>query len=103
MSVMKTQFDTGLCDTPSPGGNHEGLSGGFPIEDVGPGGKGLVSSPYTDGICGSVNGKETPSRELGTTPTLFNVKDAPAGQYSGASDIGKMTQTTPDSTFKPGK
>lgn len=103
MSTMKTTFDDAVMSAPSPGGDHQGLSGGYPIADVGPGGKGLVSSPYDDGICPVPGGKETSSSELGTTPTLTDVKDAPSGQYSGASEIGKMTSTTPDSTFKTGK
>lgn len=82
---MKTNFDDAVCPTPSPGGDHQGLSGGSPIADVGPGGQGLINSPYTEGICPTPGGKETASSELGTTPTLTDVKDAPAGQPSGMS------------------
>lgn len=104
MSAMKTQFTEGLCDTPSPGGNHQGLSGGYPIADVGPGGKGLVSSPYSDGICSTPSGKETSSSELGTTPTLTDVKDAPAGQPSGMSNCDMIEKHVDgDATFKTPK
>jgi hypothetical protein len=84
---MKTTFDDAVCPTPTPGGNHQGLSGGYPIADVGPGGQGLVGTPYTEGICPPISGKETSSSELGTTPTLTDVKDAPAGQPSGMSSV----------------
>jgi hypothetical protein len=93
---MKTTFDDAACPTPSPGGNHTGLSGGYPLDDAL--GKGLVSSPYTDGICPTPGGKETPSSELGTTPTLTDVKDAPAGQPK-ASDIGMLTDHQSNQTF----
>lgn len=102
---MKTEFTDAVCPTPSPGGDHAGLSGGYPITE-GHGEKGLVSSPYADGICPVPGGKETSSSELGTTPTLTNVKDAPSGEYSGASAIGKMDNgngDAPDSTFNTGR
>lgn len=104
MSTMKTTFTEGLCTTPTPAGDHQGLSGGYPIEDVGPGGKGLVSSPYTDGICNVPYGKETSSRELGTTPTLTDVKDAPAGQPSGMSNVDLIEKhVDQNATFKTPK
>lgn len=99
---MKTEFTDGLCPTPSPGGNHAGLSGGEPIMD-GHGDKGLVSSPYSDGICPTPGGKETSSSELGTTPILTDVKDAPAGAPSGQSRIGMIDDHTSDQTFKTGR
>lgn len=98
---MKTTFTDAIMPTPSAAGNHTGLSGGHPIADVGPGGQGLVSSPYTDGICPTPGGKETPSSELGTTPTLTDVKD---GQSGGtASGIGLLESHQSDQTFKTGK
>lgn len=102
---MKTTFDDAVCPTPSPGGNHAGLSGGYPIADVGPGGQGLVSSPYDNGIAPVQGGKETRSNELGTTPTLTDVKDAPAGQPSGTSSVELIEQhaNAGGSTFKTGK
>lgn len=104
MSVMKTQFTEGLCETPSPAGNHQGLSGGYPIEDVGPGGKGLVSSPYDNGICDMPYGKETRSSELGTTPALTDVKDAPAGQPTGMSSVDMIEKHVDgNATFKTPK
>lgn len=100
---MKTTFDEGLCPTPgNPDGNHAGQSGGADIMD-GHGGKGLVSSPYDDGICPPPGGKETRSSELGLTPYLTDVKDAPSGQPTGQSSIGMLNDHTTDQTFKPGK
>lgn len=101
--TMKSQFTEGICETPSPGGNHTGLSGGYPIADAGPGGQGLVSSPYDNGICPTPGGKETSSSELGTTPTLTDVKD---GQSSGsASRIGMVDDhaNAGGATFKTSK
>ena len=87
MSDMKSPFDDAICPPASPGGNHAGLSGGYDIAGTGPSGQNLVSSPFTEGICPPIGGKETPSSELGTTPTLTDVKDAPAGQPSGMSSV----------------
>lgn len=97
---MKTTFDDAVCPTPSPGGNHSGLSGGHDIAGTGPGGQGLINSPYTEGICPTPGGKETSSSELGTTPTLTDIKDGPAGAPSGQSGIGLLTDHQSDSTFK---
>jgi hypothetical protein len=94
---MDTTFSDAACPTPSPGGNHAGLSGGQPIMD-GHGEAGLVSSPYDNGICPTPGGKETPSSELGTTPTLVDVKDAPAGEFSGSA-IGMLQEHQSDQTF----
>lgn len=95
---MKTEFD-GVCPTPGANGNHAGLSGGFPIADVGPGGQGLINSPWTEGICPTPGGKETSSSELGTTPNLTDVKDGQAAG-SGGSDIGLVDSHQSDQTFK---
>lgn len=95
---MKTEFE-GVCPTPGPNGTHEGLSGGYPIADVGPGGPGLMNSPWTEGLCSPPSGKETSSSELGTTPTLTNVKDAPSGMPT-VSGIGIVTDHQADQTFK---
>lgn len=104
MSAMKTEFTEGLCETPSAAGNHAGLSGGYPIENVGPGGRGLVSSPYQDGICSTPSGGETRSSELGTTPTLTDVKDAPVGQPSGMSNCDMIERHVDgNATFKTPK
>lgn len=103
--TMKTTFTEGLCPDPNPGGNHAGLSGGFPIAE-GHGEKGLINSPFTEGLCDAPYGKETSSDKLGTLPTLTDIKDAPSGAYSGASAIGKLDNgngDAPDSTFKVGK
>lgn len=94
---MKTEFE-GLCPTPTANGNHAGLSGGFPIADVGPGGPGLQNSPWTEGLCPTPGGKETSSSELGTAPNLVDVKDAP-GPGSG-SDIGLVDSHQSDQTFR---
>lgn len=100
---MKTEFTEGICPTPSAtGGSQAGLSGGFPIADVGPGGQGLHSSPYSDGICPTPGGKETPSSELGTTPSLVDVPGGPAAG-SAASGIGLVDSHQSDQTFRTGK
>jgi len=99
---MKTTFSEAACPTPSPGGNHAGMSGGYPIADVGPGGQGLINSPFTGGLCSTPGGKETSSSELGTTPTLTDVKDG-MGQTGPASGIGLLEQHQSDQTFKTGK
>lgn len=58
--MFKSMFENPLCPTPSPGGTHEGISGGADLPD---------------------GRKETPSSELGTTPYTTNIKD---GQGPGA-------------------
>lgn len=101
--TMKTTFDDAVCPTPGPSGNHAGSSGGADIAGVGPGGQGLVGNQFSDAICPPMGGKETSSSELGTTPYLTDVKDAPAGQPSGMSSTelikdhaeGDATFTTP--------
>jgi hypothetical protein len=95
---MKTEFD-GLCPTPSAGGNHAGLSGGEDIANTGPGGPGLLNSPWTEGICPTPGGKETSSSELGTTPTRVDV----TGGSSGGSGIGLVDDHQSDQTFKTGQ
>lgn len=101
---MKTTFDEAIMNPPSPGGDHQGLSGGYPIADVGPGGQGLTNSPFSEAICSAPGGKETSSSELGTTPTLFDVKDAPAGQPSGMSNLEMIeNHVDQNATFKTPK
>jgi len=103
MSEMRTTFDQAVMKAPTPGGDHEGLSGGYPLEDR-VDGQGLIQTPFDDAIvkAGSVGRKETPSSELGTSPTLTNVKDAPAGEFGAASAIGKMAER-PNMTIHPPK
>lgn len=95
---MKSTFTEGICPEPGTSGNHTGLSGGFPIAD-GHGDKGLINSPYDNGICPTPGGKET-SGELGTTPSLVDVKDAPSGTPSGMSGIGLLNEHQSDQTFR---
>lgn len=94
---MDSQFKDPACPTPSPGGNHAGLSGGADIAGSGPGGQGLVSSPYSEGICPTPGGKETPSSELGSTPFLTDVKDGQSG--GSASSIGLIESHQSNQTF----
>ena len=89
---MKTELQ-GMCPTPSPGGNHTGQSGGA---DINQGAAGMVSSPYSDGICPTPGGKET-AGELGTTPYLTDVKDGQSG--GSASAIGLLNSHQSDQTF----
>lgn len=95
---MKSTFTEGICPDPSAGGNHAGLSGGYPITE-GHGEKGLVNSTYQEGICPTPGGKETSSSELGLTPTLVDVKDAPAGQPSGMSSVALIEKHIDNATF----
>lgn len=99
---MKTTFDDAVCPEPSPGGNHAGLSGGYPITE-GHGEKGLINSTYQEGICPTPGGKETSSSTFGTLPTLTDVKDAPAGQVSPMSSIEQVSTHANDQMFKAGK
>ncbi len=99
---MKTTFDDAICPTPSgAGGNHQGLSGGYPIVE-GHGEKGLMNSPYDEPCCPTPGGKETSSSELGTTPTLTDVKDAPAGQPTGVSSPSIIDDHQSNQTFGAG-
>lgn len=97
---MKTEFN-GVCPTPSPGGNHAGLSGGEDIANAGPGGEGLKYNPFSDAICPTPGGKETSSSELGTTPTRVDIKDGQSG--GSASAIGLIDSHESNATFRTGK
>jgi hypothetical protein len=92
---MKTEFD-GACPTPSAGGDFQGTRGGNDVSMT-PASADLVCSPFTQGMCPPPGGKETPSGELGTLPTITQVKDAPESGTIGA--VGLIEDHISSSTF----
>lgn len=95
---MKTQMYP-CMPPPSPQGDHTGMSGGFPLATQGASGQGTTSSPFTEGLCPTPGGKETPGGELGTQPTTYAVEGAP-GEGASASNIGLLQSHQSDQTFR---
>lgn len=93
---MKTNFK-GVVPTPAATGNHEGPRGGYPLSDSK--GAALQNSPFTQGICPTPGMAETPSREVGTQPAVYSVKDAP-GRDGNIGALGLIESHQSNQTFK---